>query len=97
MGRRKYPPLTPDEVVDIITALGFVKKGQTGSHAQYYRGAKGKHAASLVSVDIHYDQFDDELIKRMIDQSTHSRDEFYAATKRSAKKGGVKYCIAVLS
>jgi predicted RNA binding protein YcfA (HicA-like mRNA interferase family) len=89
MGQRRYPPLTPGEVIDILTALGFRKRGQEGSHAQYYRPACGRFAASVVTVDVKYAEFDDERIKNMIRQSQHSRDEFYGATKRTARKAGV--------
>ena len=32
---KSYPPLTPQEVIDILKARGFEFKTQKGSHAQY--------------------------------------------------------------
>ena len=37
-------------------------------------------------MDEHYQEFDDDLIKKMIGQSKHSRDEFYGATKHTARR-----------
>jgi hypothetical protein len=89
MGRRKYPPLTPSETVAILTALGFHHKKTVGSHAHYERLPKGRFPRAVVTVDTHYKEFDDDLIKNMIDQSRHTREEFYGATKSTAKKAGV--------
>lgn len=89
MGQRKYPPLTPSEVVDILRALGFTKRGQEGSHAQYFKAKDSARPASLVTVDMHYDQFDNDLMKSMIGQSNYRREEFYGATKATARKAGV--------
>ena len=72
MGRRAYPPLTPSDVIDILVALGFTKRGQTGSHAQYFRPAEGKRIAALVSVDVHYKEFDHDLMHSMVRQSQFS-------------------------
>lgn len=91
MGQRKYPPLTPDEVIAILLALGFIFKRQVGSHRHYQRDADAKRARAIVTVDTSDREFDDFLIKSMIEQSKHSRNEFYGATKRSAKKASVKY------
>ena len=89
MGKRSYPPLTPSDVVEIVVALGFVKRGQVGSHAQYFRPADESRKASLVTVDMHYKEFDDDLLKSMIRQSNFDRKQFYGATKRAARKAGV--------
>jgi predicted RNA binding protein YcfA (HicA-like mRNA interferase family) len=86
MGRRSYPPLTPSDVIDILVALGFQKRGQTGSHAQYFRAAEGSRKATLVSVDVHYKEFDDKLMHWMVNQSGFSRKEFYGATKHTARR-----------
>jgi len=90
MGKRKYPPLTPNEVKAITLALGFRYRRTQGSHAHYEREAIGKYPRAVISIDEHYQQFDDDLIKNMIGQSKHTRDEFYGATKGTAKKGGVR-------
>lgn len=91
MGKRSYPPLTPAEVIEILTALGFTERGQTGSHAQYFRPAKGKRKRALVSVDIHYKDFDDKLIRSMVRQSEFTRQEFYGATKHTARRASVAF------
>lgn len=86
MGRRRYPPLTPSEVVAIVEALGFTRKRQTGSHAHYERAADGKRPRSIVTVDMSVSSFWEELIKSMIRQSNFSREEFYGATEKTKKK-----------
>lgn len=91
MGQRKYPPLTPDEVVAILTSLGFFKARSEGSHAQYEHPATDKYPRSIVTVDTAYSEFDDSLIKSMIRQSNRSREMFYGATKRTARKAAVKF------
>lgn len=81
---KKYPPLTPSEVIDILKVWNFVLKIQVGSHAQYegiIREIKRK-----VTVDMGEKDFDKDLIKSMIRQSGLSRDEFYCSTKSTAKK-----------
>ena len=40
MGTKKYPPLTPDEVIKILAAKGFLYKGTEGSHRQYEKGSR---------------------------------------------------------
>ena len=89
MGRRKYLPLTPSEVKDIVVALGFVWKRKVGSHAQYERAALGKRGRSVVTIDESTDQFDDFLMKSMIEQSSFTRNQFYGATKKTARKAGL--------
>jgi predicted RNA binding protein YcfA (HicA-like mRNA interferase family) len=86
MGTRRYPPLTPSEVVAILRALGFSLKRQDGSHAQYERGADGLRERALVTVDMAVTEFWEELMRSMIRQSRFSREEFYGATKQTAKK-----------
>jgi predicted RNA binding protein YcfA (HicA-like mRNA interferase family) len=89
LGRRKYPPLKPDEVVAILRALGFEFKCKEGSHEQYERLPVRGHPRRIATVDAHYAEFDDDLMKSMIRQSGHTREEFYGATKRTARKAGV--------
>ena len=81
---KKYPPLTPAEVIAILLARGFVLHHTSGSHA-HYRGAI-KDVKCLVTVGVHYKDFDVERIKDMIQQANLSREEFYGSTKRTAKK-----------
>ena len=91
MGRRAYQPLTPSDVIDILLALGFTKRGQTGSHAQYVRMGDNRRNAALVSVDVHYKEFDDKLMHSMVRQSGFSRTEFYGATKHTARRASVPF------
>jgi predicted RNA binding protein YcfA (HicA-like mRNA interferase family) len=91
MGRRAYPPLKPSEVVEVLVALGFTKRGQVGSHAQYFRQADQQREAAVVTVDMHYPQFDDDLMHSMVRQSKFPRKEFYGATKHTARKACVPY------
>jgi len=91
MGKRSTPPLTPAEVVAILKSWDFIKKGQEGSHAQWERTADGKRPRSVVTVDMHYKDFDADLMRNMIRQSNLTRDEFYGATKRTARKASVPF------
>lgn len=91
MGQRRYPQLTLSEVLAILNKLGFVKKHQEGSHAQHERPADGVRPRSIVTVDMSIRDFDDFLLKSMIGQSNHSREEFYGATKKTAKKASVPF------
>ena len=84
MGKRKYPPLKQSEMVAILLALGFVKD-RNGKHPCYERPADGKHSRRVVPVD-DYGEFDETLIKSMISQSGFTREEFYGATRSTAKK-----------
>ena len=86
MGRRRYPPLTPYEVVAVLKSLGFAFKRQDGSHAHYECAADEKRQRALVTVDMSVDAFWEELMKSMIRQSGFSREQFYGATKGTAKK-----------
>ncbi|MDP4200895.1 MAG: type II toxin-antitoxin system HicA family toxin [Bacteroidota bacterium] len=60
---KKYPPLTPDEVIAILRANGFVTTGQRGSHPQYENGSL------KVTVHMSFPEFSAELIKSMIRES----------------------------
>jgi hypothetical protein len=45
----------------------------------------------VVTVDMQKQDFDDYLMKSMIRQSKRTVEEFYGATKRSARKASVPY------
>jgi predicted RNA binding protein YcfA (HicA-like mRNA interferase family) len=91
MGQRKYPPLTPSEVVAILKSLGFRRDRQDGSHEHYECERNGLYPRSVVTVDTAYSEFDEQLIKSMIRQSNRTREVFYGATKRSARKASVRF------
>ena len=86
MGRRRYPPLTPTEVISILEALGFTFKRQDGSHKHYERAPEGNRKRSVVTVDVSVSSFDEYLLKSMIRQSTFGREEFYGATEKTGTK-----------
>jgi predicted RNA binding protein YcfA (HicA-like mRNA interferase family) len=91
MGQRRFPPLTPDEVQAILRARGFEKKRQDGSHAQWERLPDGRRTRSIVTVDVSRSEFCEDLMKSMIRQSNLTREEFYSATKRTARKANVGF------
>jgi len=84
MGKRKYPPLKQSEMVAIFLALGFVKD-RNGKHPCYERPADAQRGRAVVPID-DYAEFDETLIKSMIAQSGFTREQFYGATKATAKK-----------
>ena len=86
MGSRRFPPLTPAEVVAIVLALGFSFKKQTGSHAHYERPAEKPRPRAVVTVDMSVRTFSVDLMQSMVRQSKSSRGEFYGATERTRKK-----------
>lgn len=84
MGSRKYPPLKQSEMRAILEALGF-ELDRSNKHPVYERPADGVRGRRVVPLD-DYDEFDQTLIKRMIEQTGFTREEFYGATKSTAKK-----------
>jgi len=78
---KKYPRLTPKEVIDNLIALGFSFARQRGAH-KFYKDKDG----NLVNVPMNWDLIDDTGIKSIIKQSGKSREEFYSATESSAQK-----------
>ena len=81
---KKYPPLTPSDLVAILKAWGFKYDRSKGDHDQYEGYIKGKRR--LVSVDMGQKDFDDFLVKSMVEQSGLTRVQFYCSTKSTAKK-----------
>ncbi len=86
---KKYPPLTPGEVIAILKAWGFRFDRNKGSHEQYEGFIGGER--KLVTVDTAISAFSDFLMGSMISQSGLSRDNFYCATKGTAKKINKKF------
>ncbi len=82
---KKFPPLSPQEVIRILRAWGFELARKGASDHQQWAGFKG-NKQRLVTVDMGVDEFDDWVLKSMIEQSGLSREEFYCATKESARK-----------
>jgi predicted RNA binding protein YcfA (HicA-like mRNA interferase family) len=82
---RRYPPLTPAEVRNILRARGFVWDRTTGSHEHWVLDVEGAPRCA-VTVDAAVREFSVRLIKSMIRQSRLTRAEFYGATKKTAKR-----------
>jgi predicted RNA binding protein YcfA (HicA-like mRNA interferase family) len=81
---KRFPPLTTSEVVSILNALGLRYAGSKGGH-DFYKGVRGG-AERKVTVDPKQSPFDDFLLRSMVSQAGSDRDEFYRATKKTAKK-----------
>lgn len=85
---RKYPPLTPLEIEDILVSRGFVYERSRGDHKYYYREVNGvKH---IVQIDTGASLINNKWIKLTIQQSGLTREQFYCSTKATAKKIGLK-------
>lgn len=81
---KRYPPLTPTEVIAILLARGFDLDRTRGSHSYYAGRIRGR--LRHVTVDTHYAEFSMERIQDMIAQSGLTRDEFYGSTRDTARK-----------
>ncbi|MDD3927370.1 MAG: type II toxin-antitoxin system HicA family toxin, partial [bacterium] len=88
-----YPPLTFDEVKGILEAHGFVHIGTKGSHYQYRRVCED--GSYRVTIPKHNKEFSHGMIKLMITESGLSYEEFYCATKATAKKINAKPIIII--
>jgi hypothetical protein len=85
MGRRTWPPLTWQEMADCFEALGWWLDRST-DHTVYVDG-KG-HIAPL---DKKWQPASGPTIKHVVvEQARLTRDEFYGATKATAKKVGLR-------
>jgi len=81
---KRYPPLSPAEVIKVLEARGFVFVRTAGSHRRYQGHVRGQTRS--VTVDTHYQQLDVKLLKRVIAQSGLTREEFYGSTRDTAHK-----------
>lgn len=88
MGQRKYPPLEPREIIQILEARGFVFIKQQGDHRFYSRKVRGQ--PMIPQVDMGADVYDVYLVKKVIAQSGLTRKQFYGSTKGTAKKINAK-------
>ena len=86
MGQRKHPPLAPSEIVEILGARGFTLHHTKGDHGYYLRVYEGRKY--MVQVDMRCDVYGPGLMKRVLNESGMSREQFYCTTKSSAKKIG---------
>jgi predicted RNA binding protein YcfA (HicA-like mRNA interferase family) len=80
---RGWPPLTWQEIVACLVALGFVLDRTESSHRIYVNEAR--HL--IVPVDTNWMPCSGPTIKHLVvDQAQVSRETFYRATKATAKK-----------
>ena len=88
MGQRKYPPLEPREIEQLINARGFAFHHAKGDHKYYIRMVSG--TKTMTQIDWGVEVYDTYLIKKVISQTTLTRKQLYASTKKTAKKINVK-------
>jgi predicted RNA binding protein YcfA (HicA-like mRNA interferase family) len=81
---KRWPPLDEREVVNILKALGITYSHSEGGHDFYKGSYKGQ--ARRVTVDPKNAPFSDDLLKWMSGQAGCTREEFYSATPKTAKK-----------
>jgi len=84
MGQRKFPPLTPKEIEDILLSRGFVYYNSKGDHNYYYCDVNGEKR--VAQIDMGADLYVKDNLKLVIKESGMNRIQFYTSTKRSAKK-----------
>ncbi len=85
---KRYPPLTPTQVIAILLARSFVLDRTRGGHSYYTGMIRGR--LRHVTVSTHYTEFSTELIQDMIAQAGLTRDEFYGSTHDAARKVNLK-------
>lgn len=84
MPPRKYLPLTPDEVIQILKGLGFVHKRTTGDHAQWEGMVKEIRRVS--TVQLIRGTYSTERMKRLIENLGLTPEEFYGIDKKISKR-----------
>ena len=84
MGQRKYPPLTPGEIIEILIARGFTFHHSKGDHNFYFHTVKGEKR--IMQVDTGNLLYADHWLKLTIDETGMRREGFYCSTKSTAKK-----------
>lgn len=87
MGNRKYPPLKPKQIENILYARGFILHKKKGDHRYYVREVRGKKR--IPQIDWGIDMYNSNWIKTIIKQSGMTREQFYCSTKKTARKIGL--------
>ena len=97
----RYPPLNPSELRKIALGLGWQPHPHpprsSGDHDHYLHpdidleNIKAFPQYSPFQIDTGEDSFGPGAIKMAIKRLGVTREEFYGATKKTAKKIGVKY------
>jgi len=80
---KRYPPLSYRDTVTILEAFDFILKATKGSHEQWEGNTRGKHRKVTLQKGAEYDERD---IRSHILQAGVSREEYYGASPRTAKK-----------
>lgn len=81
---RGWPPLELREIKAILNALGLSYAHSKGGH-DFYKGTRNEKPCT-VTVDPKCAPFSATLLKYMCDQARCTREEFYGATDKTAKK-----------
>ena len=68
----KYPILSPQEIIKVLSKLGFEKTSQRGSHVKY---AKLGTPSKIVIIPMHY-EIAKGTLKSILEQAGISLDEF---------------------
>lgn len=82
---KKYPSLKPNEIIQCLKALGFIYTKSHGDHDYHEKGNR------IVQVDMgEKEGFGTHGMQIIIHNSKYSREVFYGATKKTAKKIGMR-------
>jgi hypothetical protein len=84
MGKRKYLPLTPDELRRVLKALNFTLKRTESSHEQWEGTSKGMRRVSTVQCI--KGEYSVERMKRVIENLGLTPEEFYQADSKISKR-----------
>lgn len=88
MGGRNFPPLTPSQIIQILLARGYFLDHKKGDHRFFVKNDNG--IKRTAQVDMGCPEYDKTLIPLLLNETGLSRVEFYASTKKTAKKINVK-------
>ncbi len=88
MGSRKYPPLTPKQIENILLSRGYNYFKSQGDHNFYICEVGGKK--HVAQIDMRASEVQGHWLKLTIEQSGMTRKQFYCSTKQTAKKIGLK-------
>jgi len=81
---RGWPPLKKRQVIEILTALGFVYSHTKGGHEFYKATVDGLKCS--VTVSTHIADFSEDLLQFMCKQACSNRKAFYGATPGTRAK-----------
>jgi len=88
MGKRSYPPLSQSDIQAIFRALGF-SPDRHNRHPVWEKPADEHGPRRIVPLD-DYPEFEQKMIKNLIRQAGVTREKFYGATEKTARKAGIK-------